>query len=451
MADNVTLPYGPPIRTVNRTADGLHRQVMAFDGGGGADGNAEAIWTMGAAVTAASMPVTLASDQIVQVSVTDGSGNKIASQSYIGVAPGGGVGNALAVDPTYAATDDIPYSVATVPQVAVIAGHGGGHVDSLNTDGAGNLSVSDTTLRGAQTSDAPIFAVIAGDPSGDFAGVNLLEQVMDANSGHAFHVRLQAPVVVDPTSIVKVNDGTSFAFTIPGGGATTLPVDCSQYSSVSVTASASNTVTLAFSNDGVTGWTTASLVNGAGTVVGTGTVVMNTTYTGPVRGKFVRVTAATTAAAVTLVLKFAAFSFSDTNVAGIGGTTVVSAGVAGMMPVGGNIAPGTARTANPVPISGVDASNLTRTILTDTSGRPQIAGVDGGGVGRGIGTTTPSGLQALVVDDAAQTDGGLRVQELLALILFELRIANQQRHDMMLGVTNPDPPDAYRADPGLFN
>ena len=36
MADNVTLPYGPPIRTVNRTADGLHRQVMAFDGGGGA-------------------------------------------------------------------------------------------------------------------------------------------------------------------------------------------------------------------------------------------------------------------------------------------------------------------------------------------------------------------------------------------------------------------------------
>jgi hypothetical protein len=56
----------------------------------------------------------------------------------------------------------------------------------------------------------------------------------------------------------------------------------------------------------------------------------------------------------------------------------------------------------------------------------------------------------LVVDDAGQTDG-LRVPELLALILFELRIANQQRHDLMLGVSNPDEPAAYRADPALFN
>jgi hypothetical protein len=57
-----------------------------------------------------------------------------------------------------------------------------------------------------------------------------------------------------------------------------------------------------------------------------------------------------------------------TNTVNIGGTAVVTAGVAGMQAVGGNIAAGTAATANPLLAGAVDNSNLTRKLLSDTLG-----------------------------------------------------------------------------------
>lgn len=57
------------------------------------------------------------------------------------------------------------------------------------------------------------------------------------------------------------------------------------------------------------------------------------------------------------------------NVAQIAGTTTVTGGVSGIQAIGGNIAVGTARTANPLPTGGVDASALTRVGLFDTQGK----------------------------------------------------------------------------------
>jgi hypothetical protein len=58
------------------------------------------------------------------------------------------------------------------------------------------------------------------------------------------------------------------------------------------------------------------------------------------------------------------------NLAQIAGTTTVTAGLVGMLAVGGNVAAGVTPTANPVLIAGVDgaATPLTRRLLTDTSG-----------------------------------------------------------------------------------
>jgi hypothetical protein len=61
----------------------------------------------------------------------------------------------------------------------------------------------------------------------------------------------------------------------------------------------------------------------------------------------------------------------------VGGTPTVTTGVAGMIAVGGNIAPGTAPTARPVLVAGQDnnATPLTRTMTTDTAGSVGVATV----------------------------------------------------------------------------
>lgn len=56
------------------------------------------------------------------------------------------------------------------------------------------------------------------------------------------------------------------------------------------------------------------------------------------------------------------------NIVNVGGTAVVTGGVAGIQAVGGNIAAGTAATANPLLAGAVDNSNLTRKLLSDTLG-----------------------------------------------------------------------------------
>lgn len=57
-----------------------------------------------------------------------------------------------------------------------------------------------------------------------------------------------------------------------------------------------------------------------------------------------------------------------------GGTNVVTGGVNGMPAVGGNIAVGTARTANPVPVGGQDINSMTRAALYDVQGSASMVG-----------------------------------------------------------------------------
>src|SRR5229473_588877 len=68
-------------------------------------------------------------------------------------------GGSGATESLVSATNPLPASVVIANVAANYAG----------------LPVSDSNMIAAQTSDQPLFVTIAGDPSGDFAGINILE------------------------------------------------------------------------------------------------------------------------------------------------------------------------------------------------------------------------------------------------------------------------------------
>lgn len=85
-----------------------------------------------------------------------------------------------------------------------------------------------------------------------------------------------------------------------------------------------------------------------------------------------------------------------TDMSSIAGTATVSAGVAGTMAVGGNIAVGSARTLNPLTVGGVDSNNFVRAGLATTLGAL---------VGVGPGESVTPFSFASFTGAAAVTDG----------------------------------------------
>jgi hypothetical protein len=145
------------------------------------------------------------------------------------------------------------------------------------------------------------------------------------------------------------------------------------------------------------------------------------------------------------------------NTAQFGGYNVVTAGVNGMIAIGGNIAPGTAPTANPVLIGGGDglAVPLTRRVLTDVLGRLQIGNIPSQrSFGVNILGFDPAVRNVLEVQDTSVAEG-MEMDEVMIQILFELRILNQQMYELPRllrdGLQNVDQPEDFRDDMGIFN
>lgn len=182
------------------------------------------------------------------------------------------------------------------------------------------------------------------------------------------------------------------------------------------------TVTFQASNDGTT-WSTAY----GWPVAGAQTVTQSTTAAGqwviPAVGRFIRLQVTTYTSgqpSAVCVLKqqggyfpaavpssnlsqiggsavSAASAQLGTNVVQVGGTAVVTGGVAGIQAIGGNIAVGSAPTANPVPIGGWDGAN-TRRILLDPSNGGVVLGASTVSNGQTAArhnqtATTPTGIQ----------------------------------------------------------
>jgi hypothetical protein len=163
-------------------------------------------------------------------------------------------------------------------------------------------------------------------------------------------------------------------------------VETTGYNSVVVQLAGTWAGTQAFevSNDG-TSWSAVGGWLVAGAAIPATTSTANGHWVCPCAGRFFRVrfsTFTSGVAVVNLVLKNAPAFFpasspsiaanSAVNVAQFGATNIVTAGVAGIPSIGGNIAVGAAPTANPIPLAW-DGTN-TRRILTDASNGGVVLG-----------------------------------------------------------------------------
>lgn len=107
------------------------------------------------------------------------------------------------------------------------------------------------------------------------------------------------------------------------------------------------------------------------------------------------------------------------NIAQLGGTTQVNAGVAGTQAIGGNVAPGTTPTLNPIPIGGINPANQTTRVLTDNYGQQQVVGPDSAHVGI---------TQPVLVAHADEKTGRLNSAEVMEYMLAELQLLNDMIH-----------------------
>jgi hypothetical protein len=326
------------------------------------------------------------------------------------------------------------------------------------------------------------------------SGADNLSLAMDAKNNSPVHVTFQpgnSGLKLDPLGAMVISDSPSLQpiqVNQPVSGAYTV-IDTQGYQTIQITTSSTyaSTTGVAASIDGIT--YTNNIVGATAAGVAATALVASTTYTFPCVARYLRIVA-TTAGYFAYTLRSgpqqtnqnltaiggAAVSAITAqlgmNMVNFGGTAVVTAGVAGMMAVGGNIAPGVAPTANPVLAGGIDTSGLTRRLLTDLAGRQIVQHYNLGlnpniptattatsalaptfGIGAILGTLQGTG--ALNVQDTQQFEGQTLV-DLLGMILLELRIANQQRYETVNllnnGINNGmDPPEQMRLDQSSFS
>ena len=277
----------------------------------------------------------------------------------------------------------------------------------------GNLASINAQLLATGTTDSPQFVSIAGDPSGDFAGLNLIEQVMNDGTGLYLNTRAigggtpglpvrdtmtiqgvtgmtpvqtQGADIVSTGSIITQNLTSTGAAT-PGSAVTISGLSGTGTMSIQISGVYTGVLTLQASDDGVN-WVT---ISAGSTVLNSTSGNIQVTFVSGSNGIFItsiaghanlRVTglAAMTGAAVITLRASSAVAMTNTNLTTILGQGIATGGANGVLSVGGNIATGTAATANPVPVGGTDTGGLTRRLLLDTNGVLSVGGTVAPGI-----------------------------------------------------------------------
>jgi hypothetical protein len=293
------------------------------------------------------------------------------------------------------------------------------NVNGFNNNQAGTQQVSQNTplptqdqaIALAQTTDGALSVSIAGDPSGDFAGVNILEQVVTDGTGLFLNTRTQNPVKTD------LNNATVLSDAPPSTILTLSPnvpqvIDTTGYQTVVFQQTVAAAVTVTHSNDG----STYSSVLGV-PLSATGNTFSNATAATaglisafPVAARYMRFSAVT-ATQVIIYLRQQPFS----SFVGFGNSTI-----SGAVTAAGTIAVGASATAAPVPIGAVDSGGLTRRFLTDTAGQLQTD------VNNQLynGAIYTEQFLPLRVEEIRTTRGQDSTQDLLQQILVELKTLN---------------------------
>ena len=262
-------------------------------------------------------------------------------------------------------------------------------------------------------------------------------------------------------------------------------IDVSGYSSFIFQPSfGASGLTLSTSTDGAifysgppTVFINSMLNSGIGTSISSGS--NGGIYYGIITGKYLRFTAV--AVALTggiLILKQSVSPISIVRLQDINGSAPASTGVGGMLAVGGATVIGAATAVYPLTVGGTDLTGLVRRLQTDVSGRAFFNALSPYFNSLANNTSTvisssnspiantalpintvgsiPATYQqsaALNVQETSQYEGQ-NLTELLAQILLEMRIMNQQLYELpRLIATNQassDPPETFRQEPSIF-
>lgn len=299
------------------------------------------------------------------------------------------------------------------------------------------------------------------------------------NPDTPLQVAFGAGVKQDKNGALILSDGIPFYL---NGNNNTYIINLNGYSSIYLQLSGAQTLTTFQSIDG-TLWSACWFGINSGTSISS-TPNAAGIWVGAVMGQYLKIVvsgAVATTMTAAVVLKQAPFNgnyfntgISPVNVQQHQSATWQNAGVVGVPAVAGPAQAGSAASAYPMPIAGVDAGNILRRPLTDTAGRliannqmgsVYISGANTANTNYALSSNTaypqnyigilPATFQqsaALNVQDTSQFEGQTR-DELLSQILLELRILNQQIYELPVALATSnysEAPENYRSEQSIF-
>jgi len=293
---------------------------------------------------------------------------------------------------------------------------------------------------------------------------DLIQQLTDQSNGIKLQVQLPTNLNQDIAGSLIQSDMPKLITWTSATASQPCFIDCTGYDSIFVHKITTGVVTPYFMNDNNT--QSACLAVAVSTGVPAATLLTAAgMYVIPVTGKILKLVGPASVvqcfiyqSATPYPMNIHMLSAALQNMTQYGSNNVVTAGVNGMAAVGGNIAAGTAPTANPVSAGGQDqlTTPLTRRFLTDVLGR-QIVGNVPSQNSKAYSPLNydPTYRNILEVQDTNRSDDGQSLQDLNLAILQELKMLNHQIYElskaMQTGQTLSDEPNRLREDMTIFN
>lgn len=437
--------------------------------------NTNKIPSLGQAVKANSVPVTLASDQSpLPVSISGATTDNTAlynnTLSAAGVITG--------IDTTGYNSFVVQLSGAWSASVLIE-----GSNDNANWNTLLGLPVGEVSLKDVITgvgvfafkcsskfirinvigyTSGTITALILGRSTQGISGADALSLAMDATNNSPLYVQETATKKDGTNALIPSDAPVAVTGSANLVNSTIVQLDTTGYQSVSLQLYGTWVATIQFqtSNDGVNWFTTTGYFSTGGTPGNVTTTTVGIWVFPSLARYFRAVVNAFTSGVIQAIaynrqLSVPILGNLSTNLSAISGTATVNAGLAGVQSVGGNTAAGIAPTSNPLSVAGVDSGGLNRRLLTDTSGKllPVVQSTDALGTLRNLGSLSPAfginGVASLTVSEQAQFEGQSQI-EILAQILAEIRTTNILIYQMARG-ESPDEPMVIRNDQSLIN
>jgi hypothetical protein len=318
-------------------------------------------------------------------------------------------------------------------------------LDQIDQNGLYSIRASGKYLRYNVTNiTGTITAVMLGKTLEVLSPSDKLAFAMDKHQNLPLFVEQSNPPLKDVAGAQIPSDApTAILFQSNSVAQGPLTIDTTGYQSIVIhKITASGIITPTTSNDGLTWYGVMGATATAPYLLTSTLPAAAGVYVFPVTGKFFRLTGPASYVQAIVYLRQAPVLQSMTeNLAYVGGTLTVTAGLAGMLAVGGNVASGVAPTANPVQIGGVDAGRLNTpgAVAANLTAKTRRALVDelGRFIPPNIDPSTSLNFENSThawVRDTAQHEGQSLI-EILYTILVEMRVLNHQIHE--LGAMNP--------------